>query len=185
MAQLLSPSIPTRHKGVAVTIDMPGDGICRSPRLNPTHLPFTPCLPTGLRYSFTLPADLQAPAVARNITRAVLDIHSLPLMTDAAVQTVSELTTCACKFTPGKDIYLSLRYRQDALYITLFDDHPQHTNTHLKSTCETHRCTALDLLDRVIGACTGDWGIGASSTFTGGTKMWAVLPKEGAERYAA
>ncbi|MET8980617.1 ATP-binding protein [Streptomyces sp. NPDC004539] len=166
-----------------MTLDMPGDGTCRSPRLNPTQLAFIPCLPTDLRYSFTLPADLQTPGVARHATRAILNVHSLTPMADAAVQTVSELTTCACRFTPGNEIYLSLRYRHDALYITLFDDHPQHTNRHLKSACEDHRCTSLDLLDRVIGACDGNWGIGPSSTFNGGTKMWALLPREGAEGY--
>ncbi|MFM9446087.1 ATP-binding protein [Streptomyces acidiscabies] len=164
-------------------LDLPGDGTCRSPRLNPAQLSFTPCLPADLRYSFTLPAGLQTPSVARHTTRAILTIHSLTPMADAAVQTVSELATCACVFTPGQEIYLSLRYRQDALYFTLFDDHPQHTNRHLKSACETHRCTSLDLLDRVINACDGDWGIGSSSAFSGGTKMWALLPREGAEGY--
>lgn len=65
--------------------------------VDPSPVPPTP---ETLSYSLTLPAAPQSPAVARAATRTILRAHGLEGMTDAAVQTVSELAACACRFTP-------------------------------------------------------------------------------------
>lgn len=48
-------------------------------------------------------------------------MHGPHDMANAAVQVVSELTSCACRFTTADDIYVSLRYRDGALRVILFD----------------------------------------------------------------
>ncbi|WP_425540953.1 hypothetical protein [Streptomyces coeruleorubidus] len=53
----------------------------------------TPPTPETLAYSFTLPAALQSPAIARAATRTILRAHGLGDLTDAAVQVVSELAS--------------------------------------------------------------------------------------------
>ncbi|GAA2577536.1 hypothetical protein Stube_22360 [Streptomyces tubercidicus] len=59
-------------------------------------------------------------------------------MTAAAVQVIGELATSACMFTPADSVYLSLRYRDDALRISLYDGHPRHT--HRRTRCDPTGC---------------------------------------------
>ncbi|MEV7787475.1 ATP-binding protein [Streptomyces sp. NPDC088106] len=144
-----------------------------------------PPLPEDLSYSFTLPAAPQSPAVARAAARTVLRAHGLQDMTDAAVQALGELTATAYRLTPTTELYVSLRYRDDALRITLYDAHPRHTHPRLVMACDTRRRTALRVLACVVKACSGDWGFGDAREPGGGTRMWAVLPREGARSYTA
>jgi hypothetical protein len=104
-------------------------------------------------------------------------------MMDAALQVLGELTACACLATPAADVYLSLRYRDDALRIILYDGHPRHTNPRLAAACDARRRGTLRLLACVVRACAGDWGLGASREPGGGTRTWAVLPRHGATSY--
>ncbi|GAB7031340.1 hypothetical protein AB0G35_07985 [Streptomyces sp. NPDC021749] len=105
----------------------------------------------------------------------------------AAVQVIGELVTCACLFTPSDSVYLSLRYRDDALRVNLHDGHPPHAHRRLAAACEARRRSVLLLLAGVMRACDGTWGIGAppgTGTGTGeGTRRWAVLPRAGARAY--
>ncbi|MGX1560839.1 ATP-binding protein [Streptomyces sp. NPDC055506] len=117
--------------------------------------PSTPPAPETLAYSLTLPAALQSPAIARTVTRTILRAHGLEDVTDAAGQVVSELASCACRFTPTTDVYVSLRYRE----------------------------AALRVLACVVRACGGDWGFGDAREPSGGTRMWTVVPREGARAY--
>ncbi len=133
-----------------------------------------------LAYSFTLPAGAASCRVARVATRAVLKVHGLEGLTDAAVQVVSELAACACRFTPGEDMYVSLRYREDALRVILYDGHPRHHHPRVAEACEVRRRAALRVLGCVVRACEGDWGFGEGREPGGGTRMWAVLPGLGA-----
>ncbi|WP_432156369.1 MULTISPECIES: ATP-binding protein [unclassified Streptomyces] len=163
----------------------PDTASCRTPKLTPADAPFTAVGPESLACSLTLPANPRSPGIARAATRTVLQAHGLPETTDAVVQVVSELTACACRFSTTPEIYISLRYRDTALRVTLYDGHPRHTHPRLDAACRTHRRLALRVLDQVVHACRGDWGIGGPRADpVGGTRMWAVLPHEGAAGYA-
>ncbi|MFI9355802.1 hypothetical protein [Streptomyces lydicus] len=107
----------------------------------------------------------------------------MSLVTAAAIQVISELTSCACLFTPSDSVYLSLRYRDDALRISLYDGHPHHTHRRLAAACDGRRRSLLLLLACVMHACGGEWGFGAAPEPSGGTRMWAVLPRAGARAY--
>ncbi|MEU9121328.1 ATP-binding protein [Streptomyces sp. NPDC048506] len=143
----------------------------------------TPRVPENLAYRLTLPAALASPSVARIAARTILEAHGLDDVTVAAVQVVGELAACACLFTPSDDVYLSLRYRGDALRISLDDGHPRHAHRRLAAACDARRRSVLLLLACVMHACEGEWGFGASAANGEGTRMWAVLPREGAREY--
>lgn len=145
--------------------------------------PSAPPVPESLAYSFTLPAALASAAVARATARAVLETHDLRDVTDAAVQVVSELASCACRFTAADGIYVSLRYRDDALRVIFYDAHPRHTHPRLAAACDARRQASLRVLACVVRACRGEWGFGAAREPGGGTRMWAVLPRLGARTY--
>ncbi|WP_328438779.1 ATP-binding protein [Streptomyces sp. NBC_00444] len=150
---------------------------------NPTDLPPSPPTPEALTYSFTLPAAPKSPAIARAATRTILQAHGLEDVAEAAVQAVSELAACACRFTTAAEVYVSLRYREDALRVILYDAHPRHTNPRLSAACDARRRASLRLLACVVRTCDGDWGFGEAREPTGGTRMWAVLPRQGARLY--
>ncbi|GAA2320591.1 ATP-binding protein [Streptomyces kunmingensis] len=139
--------------------------------------------PDRLAYSLTLPAALTTPALARAATRAFLYAHDLDEMLDPALQGVSELVATACQFTYDADVYVSLRYRDDALRVTTYDHHPTHINRHLVAACDSRRRAALRLLACVARACGGDWGYGPSREAGGGTRMWLVLPRHSGAAY--
>ncbi|MET9772958.1 ATP-binding protein [Streptomyces sp. NPDC006367] len=153
------------------------------------HVPALPAVPPAppspetLAYGLTLPASPHSPAVVRAATRTVLRTHGLDGMTDAAVQAVSELTACACAFTPAAEVYVSLRYRDGALRVVLHDTHPRHAHPRLAAACDARRRAGLRVLARVVRACGGDWGFGDAREPGGGTRMWAVLPRTGATGY--
>ncbi|MER5438935.1 ATP-binding protein [Streptomyces sp. NPDC002790] len=142
-----------------------------------------PALPENLAYSLTLPAALTSPALARAATRAFLEAHHLHDILDAALQAVGELTATACQFAPEANVYVSLRYRDNALRVTVYDGHPLHINRHLAAACDTRRRTALRLLARLARECGGGWGYGPAREPGGGTRTWVVLPREGAVAY--
>lgn len=142
-----------------------------------------PPSPEGLSYSLTLPAAPHSPSIARTVTRAVLTSHGLEEMADAAIQVVGELTACAYRLAPFTDAYLSLRYRDDALRVIVFDAHPCHTHPRLAAACDARRRAALRLLACVVKSCSGDWGFGDAREPGGGTRMWAVLPRRTSREY--
>ncbi|MHC0431132.1 ATP-binding protein [Streptomyces sp. O3] len=146
--------------------------------------------PETLAYSLTLPAALVTPSIARVTARTLLQTHGLHELADPAVQAIGELTATACKFsgsTPGPaapEVYLSLRYRGEALRITLYDDHPHHTNARLAAHCEARRRASLRLLACLVRTCAGEWGYGPAPAPTAGTRMWAAFPHTTTATYA-
>ncbi|GGL81173.1 hypothetical protein GCM10010095_77590 [Streptomyces anthocyanicus] len=80
---------------------------------------------------------------------------------------------------------MALRYRDEALRLIIFDGHPRHTHPRLAAACEARRRSALRVMACVVRACRGDWGFGDAREPGGGTRMWAVLPKDNARRYVA
>ncbi|MGA4839878.1 ATP-binding protein [Streptomyces sp. G45] len=150
-----------------------------------TLVPHDPPAPDDLSYSLTLPASRTSPAVARRATAAILRAHALHDMTDAAVQDMAELAACAWRFTPVEEVYACLRYRCDALRVILYDGHPRHTNPRLAAICDERRRASLNLMACVVRACVGEWGFDDAREPGGGTRMWAVLPREGARAYGS
>ncbi|MFI1162526.1 ATP-binding protein [Streptomyces sp. NPDC020801] len=148
-------------------------------------LPPAPPTPESLAYSLTLPAGPRTPAIVRATIRTVLLAHDLGDMADPAVQVASELSACACRFTPAPEVYVCLRYREEALRVVLYDAHPRHTNPRLAAACDARRRSALRLPACVVRACGGDWGFGDARQPGGGTRTWAVLPREGTRAYLA
>ncbi|MGW0826714.1 ATP-binding protein [Streptomyces sp. NPDC002845] len=142
-----------------------------------------PPSPETLAYSFTLSAGPVSSRVARAATRSVLAAHGADDMADPAVQVVAELVGCAWRFTPGAEVYLSLRFRDGALRVILYDGHARHTHPRLAAACDARRRAALRVLGCVVRACEGEWGFGAAREPGGGTRMWAVLPMDGARGY--
>ncbi|MDN3024937.1 ATP-binding protein [Streptomyces sp. S.PB5] len=140
---------------------------------------FAPPSPDSLAYSFTLPAGPMSSRVARAATRVVLRAHELEDMTDAAVQVVAELAACACRFTPDAEVYVSLRFRDGALRVSLYDGHPRHSHPRLVEACDARRRGALRVLGCVVRVCEGEWGFGEAREPGGGTRMWVVLPRVG------
>ncbi|MFF3820932.1 ATP-binding protein [Streptomyces bluensis] len=135
--------------------------------------------PETLAYSFTLPAGPVSSWIARASTRAVLQAHGLDGMVDAAVQVVAEFVACAWRFTPDAEVYVSLRYLEEALRVTLYDGHRRHTHRRLVEACDARRRAALRVVGCVVRACEGEWGFGEAREPGGGTRMWAVLPGVG------
>jgi hypothetical protein len=141
--------------------------------------------PESLSYSFTLPAAPTSPALARMATRHVLATHGLGDLVDDALLAVSELVTCACRFTEAPDIYLSLRFRADVLRVVVYDSHPRHINSRLSAACDAQRRAHLHLLVCMCRVRRGTWGLGESPEPGGGTRMWASLPRVGGEQVRA
>ncbi|WP_369233189.1 ATP-binding protein [Streptomyces sp. R21] len=144
-----------------------------------------PPSPDTLAYSLTLPAGPVSSRIARAATRVALQAHGLEDMADAAVQVVAELVACACRFTPDAEVYVSLRYWDGALRVILYDGHPRHAHPRLAAVCDARRRGALRVLGCVVRVCGGDWGFGDAREPGGGTRMWAVLPREGVGAYVA
>ncbi|WP_073946225.1 ATP-binding protein [Streptomyces kebangsaanensis] len=151
----------------------------------PMDRPPAPPTPETLAYSLTLPADPRTPAIVRATLRTVLRAHGLADMTDAAVQVTSELAACACRFSTSPEVYVRLRYREDALRVVLYDAHPRHTHPRLAAACDARRRSTLRLPACVVRACGGDWGFGDAREPGGGTRTWAVLPRAGVRAYLA
>ncbi|MFD0223658.1 ATP-binding protein [Streptomyces hirsutus] len=156
-------------------------GLC--PIAAPDDKPPAPPAPDTLAYSLTLPSAPRSPAIVRAATRTVLTAHGLDDVMDAAVQVVGELVACSCRLAPSAEVYVSLRYRNGALRVVLYDAHPRHTHPRLAAACDARRRAALRVLACVVKACAGEWGFGDAREPGGGTRMWAVLPRSGARGY--
>jgi hypothetical protein len=141
--------------------------------------------PDNLAYSLTLPAAPASATLARAATRTALRLHGLADVTDPVVQAVSELTACAAHFTTAEELYLSLRHRDAAIRVVVYDSHPRHAHPRLSEACDARRRAALRVLGVVVRACGGSWGFGAAREPGGGTRAWAVLPLAGARAYGS
>ncbi len=114
--------------------------------------------------------------------RSALHAHHLDPYADLAALAAGELIGAAVKLTPGEDLYLSLRYRDAALRIVLWDQHPRHRDPAALVLCEERRTRSLWLLAALVDDCGGAWGSAeAQAPPHRGTKSWAVLPCKGLE----
>lgn len=130
----------------------------------------------GLAVSVTLPGDPRSPAVARATVAAALRAHGLATYLWPAVNVAAELVAVAAVLTPGRDLYLSLRHRDDALRLLVWDQHPQHPASAAAARCEARRRRALWLLAAVVDDWGGTWGLCDAPPPHQGTKTWTTLP---------
>ncbi|MBT2407511.1 ATP-binding protein [Streptomyces sp. ISL-87] len=142
-----------------------------------------PPSPDALTCSLTVPGEAYSAQIARSTVRAVLHAHRLDPLASAAVQVTGELVAASRRLDPGRSLYLSVRYRDDSLRLTVYDGHTPHTQPRLAAHCEARRRAALRLMAAVVRECGGAWGFGESREPGGGTRTWATLPRSGALRY--
>ncbi|MEU9063199.1 ATP-binding protein [Streptomyces sp. NPDC048430] len=131
----------------------------------------------GLILSLTLPGDPRSAAVGRHAVAASLPTYGLHAFAWPVTLAVTELIAVNAALTPGRELYLSLRHRDDALRLVLWDQHPQHTDPDTLALCEVRRRRALWLLAAVIDDWGGRWGVTEGPPPHQGVKSWAVLPR--------
>ncbi|MCX5012030.1 ATP-binding protein [Streptomyces sp. NBC_00555] len=141
-----------------------------------------PALDT-LACSLTVPGAPYSAQIARAAVRSVLHAYRLDPLAPAAVQVAGELMAAAWHLDPGRSLYLSVRYRDDSLRLTVYDGHAPHAHPRLAAHCEARRRAALRLMGAVVRDCGGAWGFGDSREPGGGTRTWASLPRFGAADY--
>ncbi|MFI0911926.1 hypothetical protein [Streptomyces abikoensis] len=76
-----------------------------------------------------------------------------------------------------------MRWRFGVLRLTVFDEHQEHA-VEAGMACRAYRREALAVLESVVGECGGIVGLAAAESPLVGSRLWAVLPREAAERYA-
>ncbi|MBT2399440.1 ATP-binding protein [Streptomyces sp. ISL-100] len=138
-----------------------------------------PPRPSTLAYSLTIPGEPHCAAIARTAVRSALHAHDLDPYTDIATLAASELIGTATRLSPGEDLYLSLRYRDAALRIVLWDQHPRHKDPAAITLCEERRTRSLWLLAALVEDCGGVWGSAEAHPPHRGTKSWVILPRKG------
>ncbi|MFJ3925427.1 ATP-binding protein [Streptomyces sp. NPDC090022] len=145
--------------------------VCGTPPTSPT-----PPSPYTLSYSLTLPGQPYSAGVARDAVRTVLRTHHLTPLIPLTQQVTAELMAAGWHHSPGEDLYLSLRYRDDSLRVIVYDSHTPHTQPRLAALCEARRRSHLRVLAALVKDCRGDWGFGPAREPGGGTRSWARLP---------
>ncbi|MEU9718502.1 ATP-binding protein [Streptomyces sp. NPDC047976] len=135
-----------------------------------------PAGPPGLSCSVTLPASARSAGIARHVVRAALRAYALDPLEPTAVQAASELMGSAWRMDPYGEIYLSLRHRDDALRLIVYDGHSAHAHPRLAALCEARRRATLRVFAALVRDHGGEWGVGPSREPGGGTRTWATLP---------
>ncbi|WPW31088.1 ATP-binding protein [Streptomyces atratus] len=131
----------------------------------------------GLALSFTLPGDIRSALIGRTAIAAALKTHGLAPYIWPATLAVAELITVTARMSPGKELYVSLRHRYDALRLLVWDQHPHHPEPDMTTLCETRRRQALWLLAAVVDDWGGEWDSCQASPPLRGTKSLVLLPR--------
>lgn len=132
-----------------------------------------PCL----SLSFTLPGDIRSAPIARTATAAALEAHGLTAYVWPVTYAVTELVSVAARMSAGRELYVSLRQREDAVRLLVWDQHPQHAEPDTAALCEAWRRRALWLLAAVVDDWGGAWGACEVEQPQRGTKSWVRLPR--------
>lgn len=127
--------------------------------------------------SFTLPGDLRSAFIGRTAVAAALEAHGLTPYVWPVTHAVGELLAVTARMSPGKEIYVSLRHRDDAVRLLVWDQHPHHAEPGLAALCEARRRRALWLLAAVVDDWGGEWGACEANSPQCGTKSWVRLPR--------
>ncbi|MFH8471552.1 ATP-binding protein [Streptomyces sp. NPDC018000] len=131
----------------------------------------------GLTMSFTLPGDVRSAFIGRTAIAAALEVHGLAPYIWPATLAAAELIAVTSRMSPGKELYVSLRHRDDALRLVVWDQHPRHLNPDVATLCETRRRRALWLLAAVVDDWGGEWGACEAPPPQLGIKSWVALPR--------
>ncbi|SFX34645.1 hypothetical protein SAMN02787144_1002375 [Streptomyces atratus] len=131
----------------------------------------------GLALSFTLPGDIRSAFIGRTAISAALEAHGLAPYAWPTAHAVAELVAVTARMSPGKEFYVSLRHRDDAVRLLVWDQHPRHGDPDVAALCETRRRRALWLLAAVVDDWGGEWGVSEASSPHAGIKSWVVLPR--------
>lgn len=148
------------------------------PALGPDpHIGPRPQPHRGLVLSLTLPGDPRSASVGRRAVTAALPTCGFRSHAWPVAQVVGELIAVNAALTPGRDLYLSLRHRDGALRLVLWDQHAHHADPDTLALCGARRRRALWLLAAVIDDWGGEWGLAGAQPPHTGVKSWAVLPR--------
>ncbi|WP_432104922.1 hypothetical protein [Streptomyces sp. bgisy091] len=107
---------------------------------------------------------------------SALRVYGLPSQIWPATHVVTELIAHSAALTPGRELYLSLRHRDDALRLVLWDQHPSHPDPRTHALCEVRRRRTLWFLAVVVDDWGGEWGSREAREPHQGVKSWVVLP---------
>ncbi|MFG2428534.1 ATP-binding protein [Streptomyces sp. NPDC048590] len=127
--------------------------------------------------SLTLPGDPRSAAVGRRAVASALPAYGLRSHVWPATLAVTELIAHGAALTPGRELYLSLRHRDAALRLVLWDQHPAHPDADARALCEVWRRRALWLLAAVVDDWGGEWGSCEARPPHQGVKSWVLLPE--------
>ncbi|WP_307125227.1 hypothetical protein [Streptomyces sp. B1I3] len=111
------------------------------------------------------------------MTTATLRAHGLTAYLWPAVAVTAEMAAVAARLTPGRDLYLFLRHRDDALRLLVWDQHLLHSGHSGHFGCDALRRRALWLLAVVVDDWGGEWGIRDARPGQPGVKSWVTLPR--------
>ncbi|MFG2596858.1 ATP-binding protein [Streptomyces sp. NPDC048462] len=132
----------------------------------------------GITLSLTLPGSTRSAVIGRTAVGAALEAHGLARYVWPATHAVSELLAVGARMTPGKELYVSLRHRDDAVRLLVWDQHPHHAEPDTAALCEVRRRRALWMLAAVVDDWGGEWGTcEAPQPERLGNKSWVVLPR--------
>ncbi|ROQ66400.1 hypothetical protein EDD93_0806 [Streptomyces sp. 840.1] len=132
----------------------------------------------ALSLSLTLPGSPRSAVIGRTAVGAALEAHGLAPYVWPATHAVSELLAVSARMTPGRELYVSLRRRDDAVRLLVWDQHPHHAEPDTAALCEVRRRRALWMLAAVVDDWGGEWGTcEAPQRERLGNKSWVVLPR--------
>lgn len=132
----------------------------------------------ALGLSLTLPGSPRSAVIGRTAIGAALEAHGLAPYVWPAMHAVSELLAVSARMTPGRELYVSLRQRDDAVRLLVWDQHPHHAEPDTAALCEVRRRRALWMLAAVVDDWGGEWGTcEAPQPERLGNKSWVVLPR--------
>ncbi|MET7305791.1 MULTISPECIES: ATP-binding protein [unclassified Streptomyces] len=108
---------------------------------------------------------------------ASLRAYGLTPYTWPTALVVGELVGVAGMMTPGLDLYVSARHRDNALRLVVRDQHPRHADPDTVTLCAERRRSALWLLDSVVDDWGGEWDVCDALPPHAGIRSWARLPR--------
>ncbi|MFF0741297.1 ATP-binding protein [Streptomyces sp. NPDC004111] len=131
----------------------------------------------GLALSLTVPGRPRSAGIVRTAISGALHAHRLNRFGSITALAVTELIAVASVLTCAGDVYVSLRHRDDALRLIVWDQHPPHAEPDAASLCLVRRRRALWLLAEAVEDWGGEWGVGEALPPHRGVKSWVTLPR--------
>ncbi|MFI0979709.1 ATP-binding protein [Streptomyces sp. NPDC021093] len=130
-----------------------------------------------LALSLTVRGEPRSAGIVRTAIGAALHAHHLDWYCPVTALAATELIAVASRLTCDADLYVSLRHRDDALRLIVWDQHPPHTDPDAASLCFVRRRNALWLLTEAVEDWGGEWGACDALPPHRGIKSWVNLPR--------